>query len=243
VGRVDIAVRSPIRFYASDDGFPPPTSELGRAAQKTPIEFDGRTFVWHLPERTEQDDGEPGPSVTVAYDEGDEDNAREAMQRFLSALAFATDERIEARSWNTGSGEPDAMAPAISRQSRDFEVGMLFPAPKRLVVANDSRLRLVLGLYREALGIGTPFYRFLAYWNVVDAVHDGREAQVNAFLQRNVSRLAKRRSQSLSGNQAVRISASRSGMRSHTSFPTTGPGSTWTRTCSTNGTACTTTPV
>jgi hypothetical protein len=58
-------------------------------------------------------------------------------------------------------------------------------------------------VYREALGIGTPFYRFLPYWNVVDAVHDGREAQVNAFLQRNVSRLAKRRSQPLSGNQAV----------------------------------------
>jgi hypothetical protein len=125
------------------------------------------------------------------------------MQRFLSALAFATDERIESPSWNTGSGESDPMAPAMSRQSRDFETGMLFPAPKRLVVANDARLRLALGLYREALNVGTPFYRYLAYWNVVDAIHGGEAAKVNTFLRREAARLARQRGRSLAANEMV----------------------------------------
>jgi hypothetical protein len=202
VGRVDIAVRSPIRFQAWPEGFVPPASELGKAERQTPIEFDGRTFVWHLPERI-ADGREPGPSVTVVYDEGDEANGREGMQRFLSALAFVTDERIETPSWSLGTPESDAMAPAISRQPKDYEVGMLFPAPKRLIVAKDARLRLALGLYREALNVGTPFYRFLAYWNVVDAIHGGDRAKVNAFLRKEAPPLAKNPARPLVANDVV----------------------------------------
>jgi hypothetical protein len=192
VGRIEVAVRSPIRFHSWDERFAPPATMLGKAERATAIEFDRLTMVWHMPERGSPDDPEPGPTVTVVYEEAAERETREAVQRFLSALAFIADERVEAEGTNIGSGESDPLAPAIWRQPSDVAVGMMFPAPRRIVVAPDERLRLVLALYREALNTGSPFYRYLAFWNVVDAVHDGAKAKVNAYLRREAPRLAKR---------------------------------------------------
>jgi hypothetical protein len=162
-------------------------------------------MVWHMPERGYEDDPEAGPTVTVVYEAEAKYETREALQRFLSALAFITDERVEAWGTNSGSGESDPFAPAVFRQPSDAVVGMMFPAPRRIVVAADDRLRLALALYREALNTGSPYYRYLAFWNVVDAVHDGDRATVNTYLRREAPRLANRwsRTSPLPANDVV----------------------------------------
>jgi hypothetical protein len=177
VARLEIAVRSPIRFHKWPENFAPPASDLGKFERVTEIEFDGLTFVWHMPTKGHEGDPEPGPTVTVVYEQAAESRAREALQRFLSALAFVADERIEALATNTGTGETDPLAPAMWRQPSDVLTGMMFPALRSIVVDRNERLRLVLALYREALSTGGPFYRFLAFWNVVDAVNRGDPAR------------------------------------------------------------------
>jgi hypothetical protein len=94
--------------------------------------------------------------------------AEEAMERLLSAISFAYDTGIEVTSYGA-DGEPDPRWKPSVRDS-GFPFGrVLFGYPERVEVDDDHELRIALGHYREARNAGSPFYRFLAFWNALEA--------------------------------------------------------------------------
>jgi hypothetical protein len=148
------------------------------------IEFNGREFGWLVP-ASHPGEPESGPTVTTLVDRDVEDawlEASEATQRFISALAFHFDTRMETPPTSGGSGEIDLLHPWGAVDVRDTYGIELHVAPRSVVVADDSRLRLALALYREGLNAGSPFYRFLAFWNALDAAFDGDESARDEFL-------------------------------------------------------------
>jgi hypothetical protein len=161
-------------------------------AESVIIEFEGREFGWVERKRfPHQDEHEPppGPMVTTLVENGTEkdwDQAAEAaaepLQRLLSALAFHYNTRIESRRTKGGSGESDLLHPYGAVEPSDTFAGQCVSAPVRVHLEDDPQLRVALALYREAMSAGSPFYRFLAFWNVLDAVFNGDEAARDAFL-------------------------------------------------------------
>ena len=128
--------------------------------------------------------------VTTSVENGTEEDwdrarvaAADPLQRLLSALAFHYNTRIESRSTKTGSGETDLLHPYGAVEPSDTVAVQCVIAPVRVHVESDSQLRVALGLYREGLSAGSPFYRFLAFWNVLDAVFNGDESARDAFLR------------------------------------------------------------
>jgi hypothetical protein len=127
--------------------------------------------------------------VTTAVENGTEEGwdraaeaAAEPLQRLLSALSFHYNTRIESRRTKGGSGESDLLHPYGAVEPSDTFAGQCVTAPVRVHVEDDPQLRVALGLYREAMSAGSPFYRFLAFWNVLDAVFNGDEAARDAFI-------------------------------------------------------------
>lgn len=158
-------------------------------AESVIIEFEGREFGWIERKRfPHQDEHEPppGPMVTTLVENGTEDDwdrAAEALQRLLSALAFHYNTRIESRRTKGGSGESDLLHTYGAVEPSDTFAGQCVSAPVRVHLEDDPQLRVAVGVYREALSAGSPFYRFLAFWNVLDAVFNGDEAARDAFLR------------------------------------------------------------
>jgi hypothetical protein len=150
------------------------------------IEFNGREFGWLKLEPTHGGDYTPGPTVTTMVERDVEEEwnaAREVLQRFLSALAFEYDIRIEARPMSGGSGESELLHPYGARDVSDATGLLLHVAPIRVMVSHDASLQLALAVYREGLNAGSPFYGFLAFWNVLEATFDGSRTHRNSFLR------------------------------------------------------------
>ncbi len=154
------------------------------------IEFEGRHFGWlHRNRFPHQDEHEPppGPTVTrILAEDMDEEwcDAAETLQRLLSALAFHYNTRVESRRTKGGSGETNLLHPYGAIEPSDTYGGQCVSAPPCVLLRNDKELRTALGIYREALSAGSPCYRFLAYWNVLDVTFSGNEGARDAFLRR-----------------------------------------------------------
>jgi len=182
VARVEVPVRTALRFVSG----PLPVLGVWREPESVSIDFDGFTIGWVMPVQLE---GElpRGPTVTLvlesdtpdAWDEG-----AETIQRFLSALAFHYDTRIESRPRSGGSGETSLLHPYGHVGPADT-IGFHFDrAPIAMHLDPDPQARLAVAVYREGLCAASPFYGFLAFWNVLEAVHDGDGARRNAFVRR-----------------------------------------------------------
>ena len=112
-------------------------------------------------------------SVVVTSDD-DRHEAARSLQRFLSAVAFAFDQPVEDVSYGarTGSGETDPYHWAGHRAHQAFRTLSKHTAPASIEVESDPQLGVALAYYRESVNAASPFYRFLALWNVLSAVFD-----------------------------------------------------------------------
>jgi hypothetical protein len=189
VARLEIPVRTALRFVKG----PLPARPAWHEAESVIIEFEARQFGWVERKRfPHQDEHEPPPRplVTTSVENGTEaewdraaDAEAEPLQRLLSALAFHYNTRIESRRTKGGSGESDLLHPYGAVELSDTFAGQCVNRPVRVHVEDDPQLRVALGLYREGMSAGSPFYRFLAFWNVLDAVFNGVEFARDAFLR------------------------------------------------------------
>lgn len=183
--RLEIPVRSSLRFVKG----PVPLLTAWQEPESVVIEFEDRQFGWlHRNRFPHQSENEPppGPTVTcVLTEDTDEEwnDAAETLQRLLSALAFHFSTRVESRRTKGGSGETKLLHPYGTVEPSDTYGGHCVSAPARVLLQHDMELRTALGLYREALSAGSPFYRFLAFWNVLDVTFRGNDGARDAFLR------------------------------------------------------------
>ena len=84
-------------------------------------------------------------------------------------LSFYYRQPSEAVVYGTSSGDEAWVLPA-TRAPRTH-VGWMMSEPfEAMAVEREPKLLLALGYFREGQNAGSPFYRFLAYWNCLDAV-------------------------------------------------------------------------
>jgi hypothetical protein len=192
--RVEIALRTPLRFHSRAPDFAPPAIELGKT-ETVAFEFEGRTFVWHVfdptPASTPFGEQRWAPTVSVVHDDDvDRPEAAASVARLLSALAFHYNLIVDVDGpfYATGSGESDPFRPAIARAIDTFATGWTEPAPERIEVVDDQRLRLALAVYREGVNAQSPYLGFLAYWGVLDAVYGPHRKDVDAFVNAEASK-------------------------------------------------------
>jgi hypothetical protein len=150
------------------------------------IEFEGRDLVWHelgLSDGQLEPAYDFAPTVTVVVENVEaEEELYGLILRFLAAVAFRYD--VGAMTHNPGgSGETDPLHPAVSRQRYALFVGKLIvPAPQRVEVAVGEGLGQALGVYREGVSAASPYLGWFAFWNAIEAAHDGVPSRVDEFL-------------------------------------------------------------
>jgi hypothetical protein len=189
MARCEVAVRANVAFHTRRPPYP-----LHRlpSAEQVVIEFEGRDFVWHPTLEPGPDGEEWWPGVTVVVkDHNNYDEEAELMHRFLSALTFELRQPIEVLNFG-GSGQPDPLAPPVPRAARRGLGDLVVTAPLGVETVADQRLRHVLALYREGLNSESPFYRFLCFWNALEAVFDDNRTKVTRFLNENAPNYARR---------------------------------------------------
>jgi hypothetical protein len=186
VPRLEVPVRTYLRFTTQTVALP----SSWYTPESVTIEFDGRDFGWLALKRFEHqhpDEPPPGPTVTTIVPEDTYEewgDAREALQRFLSAIAFHYDVRVESRATSGGSGESNLLHPYGAIDASDAFAHQVVTAPQRVEVDADPRLRAALAVYREDLSAASPFYRFLAFWNVLETSFPNDEAKRDSFIRR-----------------------------------------------------------
>ncbi len=184
MARHEVSVRTHLAFHTRQ----PPFDLFEVEPEQVAIGFEGRQFVWHPNLEPGPYGEEWWPGVTVVV--GDRDNyeaERELMHRFLSALCYELSEPIEVLNGG-GSGVEDPLAPPIPHAMRRGLGNQLRDAPAAIEVTDDERLRLVLALYREGKNSESPFYRFLSFWNALDATLDNDPQRIEAFLKAEADR-------------------------------------------------------
>jgi hypothetical protein len=190
MARYETGVRANLRFHTKR---PPFTNQFPEAEQVV-IEFEGREFVWHPNLEPGPEGQEWWPNVTVMVVNPD-DYVEEmtAMQRFLSALAYEFETAVEPMS-SGAAGWPGPLDRPVAMAARRGYGDRVSEAPLGLVVEDDDRLRLVLALNREGLNSESPFYKFLSFWNALDAAFDNDEPAMAEFLNRTAPLYAGHRS-------------------------------------------------
>jgi hypothetical protein len=176
-----VAVNTPVAFS------PGPRTGLLAVAEQTVIMFDGYRFVWHA-NGEERERGDPcWPTVTVMVrDPDDYANEASATNRVISAMSYAlnyemTIETSIATGFKTELDRPTLRQPSPS-------LGMVVVnGPTAITVEQDGRLRLVIALFREARSANSAFYRFLGYFNALDAAFDNDEPARDGFVQRSLA--------------------------------------------------------
>lgn len=178
MARYEVVVRSTVQFGRDDARF----GDDARAEQVV-IRFEGLSFVWHSNDDLANDASLDWPSVTVVVADGN-DYSREMLitNRFLSALSFLFDAPMMPDVAGA-SGFASELDRAIFRADGRPRVGMRIPAPQEIVVSPDDRLRLTLALFREGRGSDSPFYRFLALFNALDAAFDNDEPARDEYIR------------------------------------------------------------
>ena len=111
----------------------------------------------------------------------DRDVAAGSLARLVSAPAFTLDLPVDfvAPMLIGGSGEGDPFRAPVSRDVDHFGGHMIASAPARIELAADERARLALALYREGVSASSPYLGFMAFWGVLDAVLETRDAVDN----------------------------------------------------------------
>jgi len=176
--RYEVGVRTILTFHTQQPPyavpFPPPETVV--------MEFEGRRFVWHAV--GPDDDGEARwPVVTTMVADADGFAAeRLAMERFLSTLAYTTHQPIEVVI-RGAAGWPQELDPPSVAATRRGLADHLNPAPAEIVTVEDDRLMIVLGYYRDGLNTGSPFYKFLAFWNAIDVACEDFEGGHGSWLR------------------------------------------------------------
>jgi hypothetical protein len=187
VPRHEVAVRTTIAFHTRN----PPFDVFQIEPEQVTISFEGRDFVWHANLEPGPGGEEWWPGVTVVVvDHNNYDQERELMHRFLSALTYELEEPMEVLSGG-GTGVADPLAPPVPRAMRRGFGNQIRDAPAAIEVTDDERLRLVLALYREGKNSESPFYRFLSYWNALDASFDNDVKRISGFLDAEANRYSR----------------------------------------------------
>jgi hypothetical protein len=177
--RYEVAVRTTVHLYADAAALqvPPPHDEEPFA-----IRFDGRDFVWHPNAEVDPERGPDVPTITVMTGSSSDYHVEMlAVERFLSALSFRYRGPFTVLS-SAGASWPGPFDPAVARAPGTQRFGIAYEAPEEVSVVDDERLRLVLALHREGRSSDSPFYRFLAYWNALEASFDLDSRQLAAFI-------------------------------------------------------------
>lgn len=140
-----------------------------RSAKFVDIEFDGHTYAWHDGVREDERLCWPVVSTKVVG----EVNAHQVVtgiNRLLSALSFHFDLPMSIDT-TAGAGWKDEFDPPLLGQP-GYGARQLESALDRVEVRADDRLRLTLALWREGRSARSPAYRYLAYYNALDAAFD-----------------------------------------------------------------------
>jgi hypothetical protein len=186
--RLEAAVRSPIAFRRKFSDRP---ERFLEKPETVGIKFDGRLFVWHAFPDLQPDpffgDRELGPSVTTLLtDDDDYADVATELERFLSALAYHYDQPAEVTAYGS-SGERDPFHPSITRAPRTHAGWMMAESYEVIrLQRNPPAVLQAIAYFREGLNAGSPFYRFMAYWNCIDATFDGDIERRSEFLRRTV---------------------------------------------------------
>lgn len=133
---------------------------LHQEAEPVAIWYEGRRFTFFPGDRDHY------AVVTVPFaNANDYREERVATERFLSALCFHVGHpiRVVLDSASGFKGEFDAPLLWQPRWMRSFT-----DVARELVVENDPRLQLALGLYREGMSATSPALRVLGFWKVVE---------------------------------------------------------------------------
>ena len=170
--RYEVAIRPEFAF---GPGFP----SFDEICDPLEIVSAGRTFVWH-PSRPAPDGPEHcGPVVTVVGTSEDADSAMLAVNRFLSALSYALDRAIGI-AWSAATGFKQHVEPPLICEPALSSRVIIMPVSE-MFVANDDRLNLVLGLYREGIAAESPFHHFLSLHNALVTCFDGSEDDAEQY--------------------------------------------------------------
>jgi hypothetical protein len=176
--RFTIALRSPLAFRAAGV----PVVSLQATTEPVVIVFEGREFAWHPPHDYESElTGRirHGPMLAVLQPTDAEAlEVASSAQRFLSAVAYLFDQPVQDVTYG-GIGGDDILNPAGARDVHGYGGTFLAEAPSEIEVVDDEDLRVALAYYREGLNAASPFYRCLAYKNVLDAVFDVKHELVS----------------------------------------------------------------
>src|SRR5262245_57951607 len=100
---------------------------------------------------------------------------------FLSAVFFAVDQPVSVVTSAAAGYKKEFDAPLITQPGNGS--ALFLRPPSRVHVEPDKRLRLVLALFREGRGAESPFYRFLARYNALDAAFDNVERERDDFIR------------------------------------------------------------
>jgi hypothetical protein len=171
MSRIEASIRSPLSFRRNmSEG----VAQYDEAPETVGITFDGRLFVWHaFPEDEEE---EPvfgstplGPSVTSALGDDTSDVVATELERLLSALTYLYDVSTEVTHYGS-SWETDAFKPPYTRGPKVPGWARKEPVDSISLRRDSEGLLKALGWYREGKNAGSPYYRFLAHWNALEAV-------------------------------------------------------------------------
>ena len=177
--RYEVAVVTNLTFHSQEPpfGYPFPPAET------VVVEFEGRRFVWHAVPTDESGDDYWPVVTTMIEDPNDYESERLATERFLSAMSYWTDHRIEAVSSGAAGSLEETDRPVVSAPRRGL-ADHLSETPGELVVIDDLRLKLVFAYYREGLNTGSPLFKFLAFWNALDVACEDYEGGLPAWIRR-----------------------------------------------------------
>lgn len=151
----------------------------GRTANAVSIEFDEFKYVWH--DGSRMAGALCWPVVTVIVHGMVDTTAVETrISRLLSALSFHYDVPMSI-SVTAGAGWKQEFDPPLIGQP-GYGRRQLEAAAERVEVLADDRLRLTLALWREARSASSPAYRYLAYYNALDAAFDDDQSARAEFV-------------------------------------------------------------
>lgn len=169
MSRLEASVRSPIAFrHGINDGH----ASHADPPETVAVTFDGRLFVWHSfaeqPDRGALGRPDDGPSVTCALDDDPYATVATELERFLSALSYHHQQPAEVIHYGS-SFASDPFAIPFTRAPRTAGRVMVEP-PRVMSLRRDSEALLkAMAWHREGQNAGSPFYRFFAYWNSLEA--------------------------------------------------------------------------
>lgn len=165
MARYEVAVSTTLGFSSRVTS---PLEEEG-----TVIEFEGSRFLWHPARESAGEKVLPVLTTPIPEFMDTYDREHLVIERLLSALCFRFDQPMVVAA-AMAMGARSEMAPPMLGHPGHRSMTLFEPITS-IAVRDDDRLRLVLALYREARSANSPFYRFLAFYNALEAAFDSHE--------------------------------------------------------------------